>query len=479
MTVSETKKKTRNVTPKIDCPHVAIMTRPHSTQSSCRLAARTTAFIEQHTAWKADVRKAFADGKDLPVFPASKIPNPNTGITSRSAYEKMVDSFNDEGGNDFPPSYNPVLVDLVHRLGCASLRRGSVKNHSAPPADWNEEEYGSWYHTDVVDGETVQTPSGWYFDSKPPRHCHAKRAEMLIDEPDKNILVFDGVRYVVGTGTHDGAACFLIWQTKGGDYRLGDEARKRMSLAGNKDVRNVVFRIEDTPTEGGGVVVQGRWDGISEMVYLPGQVLTAGCLHNDDGVMTAKDIRGLSDDVTGLKFVPLSAPIVGKAVAWSKLWAEISRHNGGGGKEIDSIRNICVNGKRVDPGEFTPFGLRGSQCDMPAYLVASGTGKVEEGHFSMGVVIGSRSNVQYNVSVGEARAAAAEKKTTKKKSKKVVAEPDATDDAAPPIEADTANEVEAEVTPVAEVVEAEVVEAEVVEADTETNVVNEGIRLAD
>jgi hypothetical protein len=252
-----------------------------------------------------------------------------------------------------------------------------------------------------------------------------------------------------------------------------------MSLAGNKEVRNVVFRIEDRPNNEGGFTVKGAWGDVRELVYLPGQVLTAGYLHDSKGnMLTAKEIRALDADTKGLKFKALEAPIVGKPVPWSKLWAEIQtdkasikamRERGGrsesndpGTPQTKAITNICVNGKRVDPSEAVPFGLKGSQIHQVAYLVASGEGKIEQGHFSMGVVIGERANAEYNVGVHAAKAEAGEteeapapkaakpkapKATKPKASKPKASKPKAAEkpaDAAPPVESDTADEPETE-----------------------------------
>ncbi len=486
-----TTKKTggkRNETPKLDCPFVAILTRPHPTESSGKLATRFAEFAVVKEAWTGEVRKAYAGGakkNDLPIFPTGKFVNPNTGLMSRSAHNKANAEYDEavDAGRKTPvclPRYSPVVVDLIHEMNAVSLRKGSLKNHPNPPKDWNEKEYGSWYHdwTDE-DGEKIQEASGWFFDPKAPRRCHAEKAEILVEEPETNILTFGNLRIVCGTGTHDGSAVFMVNQTSHGNYRAGDLTRKRMSLAGNKDVRNLVFKIEDRANNGGGFTVKGNWRDVREMVYMPGQVFTIGFLYDSNGKqIDAKTIRGLDGDTKGLRFKGLDEPIVGKAVLWSKLWAEIQvadkkaikamRDRGGrsdefeaGSTQTKSITNICVNGKRVDPSEAFPFGLRGSQIHMPAYIVATGEGKIEEGHFSMGVILGERSNDQYNVTVHEPKGdseaeteevetPAPKRQTRATKHKKAAAAPKKkaaakATDAAPPVEADTAEEVEADV----------------------------------
>lgn len=462
----------RNATPKlISCPFTANLTRPHTTESSGKLATKAAEFGGTKEGWTGDVREAFADGTkaaDLPEFPVKAFVDPNKGQLSRKAHEAVVDEYNEavEAGTKTPAMqgrYNPVLVDLIHSMNCLSLRRGSTAKHSRPPKDWDEKANGPWYHEyEDEDGEMIQEASGWFFDKKMPRRCHAERAELLIDDVDTNILTFGNHRFVVGTGTHDGSAIFMVNQTSHGNYRAGDVTRKRMSFAGIPEVRNIVFKIEDKPNNEGGFTVKGKWVDVREMVYMPGQVLTAGYLYDSKGkVLDAKAIRALDEDTKGIRFKALEAPIVGKAVPWEKLWAEIKvadkaaikkmRERGGrsdeyeaGDVETKAITNIRVNGLRLDPSEAFPFGLRGSQCDMPAFLVATGEGKIEDGCFAMGVVIGARANYPYNVGVhaakGEDEETPAPKAKAKAKAKAKGKKSSQPSDAAPPVESDTADE---------------------------------------
>ena len=502
----------RDETPALECPYVANLTRPLTTEATGKLAEKLPGFVEAAKAWKASVREAFtkanAEGvaADLPIFPPGKFINLNAGQMTRKAIETLEDE-----GDVLPSRYNPVIVDAIHVSNAVSLRKGSTsrfwneeREKYVAPKDWDADKYGSWWleWTDD-DGKVQRDPSGWRLDQKMPRRCHAVTAESMIDNHELYILTFGNLRIVCGTGSHDNAAAFNIWQTKRGNYRAGDETRKRQSLAGNKAVRDVVFKIEDRPNNGGGFTVKGGWANVREMVYMPGQVLTAGNLYDSKGKMlTAKEIRALDGDTKGLRFKSLSEPIVGKVIPWAKLWAEIKvadkpaitkmRRRGGrsgefeaGNVETKSITNICVNGRRVDPSEAFPFGLKGGQSHMPAYVVATGEGKIEEGYFGMGVVIGERANEARNVGVHEARGGSeieaeaeaeapapkpkaakkakpkADKKATKPKAeKKAKPEVEPKPDAAPPVESDTVDDPE----PVT--VDAED-ETEVVGADSE------------
>jgi hypothetical protein len=458
----------QNRTPALDCPRIADFRTPHSTESSGRKATALVTFAARKAAWTAAVRKHFADGgakKDLPVFDPKHFPDPNSGIQSQAAYEKQVDRWNKDDEVEFGPRYNPVLVDLVCEMNASCLRRGSKLTR--PPSGYDEKVWGSWYLVGE-DGERT-VPSGWFFDKK-PRRCHAKRAEELVTEPEKNILTFGQNRYVVGDGTNVRSGPMLVWATSRGNYRAGDDARKRMSLAGNKDATDVVFRIEDRSNNGDGVTVKANWNDIQEVVFMPGQALTAGFLFNEKGErLTAKDIRGLDPKTTGLKFKTvrqaLDGPIVGKAIPWDKLWVEIQRIEGKAGikklreregrsesDEVDqtpqkrSKTNIRTT-MRIAPNEAFPFAFRAVECDMVPYIVNEA-----DGSFSMGIVVGDRSNFEYNVGVHQAKAEEVKEveeapKPTKSKAAKgkkgKAAKKAKPADAAPPVEHDTAEEPEA------------------------------------
>jgi hypothetical protein len=463
----------KNKTPALTCPVTVDFRTPHSTESSGKLASACAIFADKVTTWKAAVRKHYAEGgkaSEVPQLDAKHFPKVNTGIQSMASYNKDVDRWNDGETVEFYPRYNPVLIDLVHAMNATTIRRGLGSKHPRQPSNWDEKALGPWHLLDDDGEHTI--PSGWCFDKSMRRRCHAKRAEDLVDDPDKNILTFGSNRYVVGDGTIVRCAPMLTWATARGNYRAGDAARKRMSIAGNKDVVDVVFRIEDRANVGGGVMIKGDWDDVKEMVFLPGQALTAGFLFDAKGKrLSAKAIRGLAEDTKGLRFKTVSAelggPIVGKQIARDKLWAEIQTIEGRGGlqrlreregrseaEDVDTtpqnktMTNLKVT-TRVSPNEAFPFGLRAAQCDMVPYILND-----QDGEFSMGIVIGDRSNLAHNVGVNEAKADAVEEveeveeapapkkaKKAKKASKKKDAKPA---DAAPPVEADTADETEEE-----------------------------------
>ena len=133
--------------PLTSCPYTTDFTRPHSTESSGRIAQKAVEVQAAKEIWKQEVRAAFKDGakaSDLPEFPVSKYANPNTGQMSLAAYDKLNIEYEDAIENEtkppvMPPRYNPVLIDLTNAMNCMSLRRGSIAKHPKPPKNWDEE----------------------------------------------------------------------------------------------------------------------------------------------------------------------------------------------------------------------------------------------------------------------------------------------------------------------------------------------------
>jgi len=124
----------RNATPKLTtCPYVANLTRPHTTESSGKLARKAVDVMVAKESWRADVRQAFADGTDLPEFPVSKFANPNTGQLSRAAFEKLNDAAR-PGTMGEADSGLSGLLSSVPRLSYAGISRrwtfaGSAQGH--------------------------------------------------------------------------------------------------------------------------------------------------------------------------------------------------------------------------------------------------------------------------------------------------------------------------------------------------------------
>lgn len=460
--------------PKLRWDGVADCRGPHTTETSGKLAAALTTFYEKAEEYKAACKAHVAGGgtaADMPQFNPKHFPDVNKGKLSQSAQEKREErEYNGEEVEGYP-KYNPVLIDALKAIKPTSrLRRGKDSDHPKPPRDWDEKEYGSWYVLDEDDERNA--PSGWFFDEAEPRRCHSVSAEKMVVDPAKSIITFGNNRYVVGNGTFPGAAVMLLLTTKRGNYRAGDLIRKRMAHAGDKNVPDVVFRIEDRANNGGGVTLKGDWkNNIKAVVYMPGQAMTAGFLFDSNGKrLTAKQIRALDSKTTGLKFKTvrqvLDDPIKGKDIPWSAIWKELqvvdkenlSKMRKRVGRSDDYVKGspqACSHHNhevttRVGPHESHPMGNRSCEADVVPYKITGG----EEMFF--GSVIGDRSNFNYSTKVedeveveveveGEVEETTpkAAKKTAKKRTKRA-AKPKPEDEA-PPVEAETENEVEAEV----------------------------------
>lgn len=446
--------KRRNAIPKLQCED-ADCRFPLTTDASGRLAAGLLTFTEREAEFKKLWKEHVGGTGKAPQFNPKHFPDLSKGAMTQAALEKIDDR--EFAGEDVvrPPRYSPIFVETVIAIRPKlRLRRGAASKHPKPPSDWSDRKYGSWFELDEDDERTIQ--SGWFWDKVMPRRCHSKTAEKMVTEPEKNILTFGNNRYVVGDGTVVRAAYMLVSATKRANYKAGDQIRKRMSLAGNKDALDVVFRIEDRANNGGGVTLKSKWrHGIQEVVMLPGQAMTAGFLFNAKGKrLSAKDIRNLDADTKGLKFKTvnqvLGGPLVGKEIPWSSIWEELNvvdkanlaamRKREGRSEEYEkgspqacSLHNHEVT-CRVGPHEANPHGFRAAVLDMVPFKITGG----EELLF--GAVIGDRSNLEHSSKevdeVDEEETTPKPKRKATKKAKPA--------DAAPPVEADTAEEIEEE-----------------------------------
>ncbi len=426
-----------NVIPKFASEEILNTRLPLSTEAMGRLAAALTAFEEKVVTWKAACKKHYADGGKLSDLPAQPtMPDPNKGAMSQTSYEKLLDRIADgESGVHDIAWYNPVRTDMARRLHCGFLRKSNDQKKA--PSNWDTNLWGNWKHEDT-DGE-FSIPSGLIADTVSPRLQHATSVERLVVDPKKNILTLGSNRFVVGDNTLKGCAAMLLRPQTGGNYLAGDLARRRMSIAGNVDALAVVFKVEDKANNGGGVTIKGNWTPhVNEIVFMPGQALTPGFLHDAKGKrLDAKAIR--ASDGKGLKFKPLTTPIVCKAIPWDRLWKEIQvigkesisdmRKRDGRSEEYEkgspqenSKTNLGTT-RRVAPTGPNCFGFRAAQCGVVPYYITEDD--------AQGVVIGSRGTHPYDVKKPKKVVAPkAAKKATSKKT---------TSDAAPPIVADTAD----------------------------------------
>jgi len=388
-------------------------------EATGRQATKLVAFTEAKKEWADACRKARIDGESMPDFPVSKVPDPNSGSLLRKPWEGLVKRWN--GGEDdvlFPPTYSPVLIELVKALECSHIRK-SNKTSLRRPGWWDDEKYGSW---NTLDGDGEYTwPSRWYRETDSPRRVHAIKAEELVENPDKNIFQVGSARYVVGNGTHGGAAVFLCnAHAEGKNYGHIERQRKRLSLAG-QDVKDIVFRIEDRANCGGAVRLTIDTDG-NEICFMPGQAMTPGRLVSGGSkTIDAKDIRKMAADgiPKGVKVsfqaITIKDPVVCPVVSFDeKLWPAVKEAEGGKGvkklrdrKARGSAEKATPEGKtrtnartlcRVIPTEFHPFGLKSLQMGMIPYFEFD-----VDGNMSQGVVIGARSNFYHNVTGQEAR----------------------------------------------------------------------------
>lgn len=436
-----------NVTPALKCPFVIDLRRPYSTDASVKLAAiynKTAAAIED---WKSEVKAHYAGGgkpSDCPEFDAYPTEKSVNGLMmTEAAFDKMLDS---DEGCPFP-RYNPILIQLASLLNATCLQ-SSIKQKN-PPKNWDEAKYGSWWIEYEEEGETIQEPSGWKFVEK-PRGSHANTVEELVTEPETHIITVGSNRYVVGGGTLPTAAIFQMNGFKSGNFRAGDVVRRRMSVANDKRFTDLIFKIEDKPNNGEAYVMKVNGGEVTEVVFLPGQVVTAGYLHKGGKALSCKDIRKL-DAAKGTSFKAVKAgELVGKEVTFDDMWPEIQssdrkaikamRERGGRSEEYEAgdtktkTRTNLGTTARTNFRQSTPFAVRCVQLNVVACTHSLGGGE-----FAMFVAV-DRSSVNHNITVTAEAEEEAAPKATKKKATSKKGKTETTEEAAAPIEADTATE---------------------------------------
>jgi len=133
-----------NKTPALECPIKMDLRTGQSTEASGKLATSLVTIAGQIVEHKASVRKHFADGGkvgDVPEFDPKHFVDSNKSCMTQKEYDKEVDRYNAGEDVEFPPRYNPVVVDLAHTQNAVTLRRGALSKHPSPPKDWDEKKW--------------------------------------------------------------------------------------------------------------------------------------------------------------------------------------------------------------------------------------------------------------------------------------------------------------------------------------------------
>ncbi len=499
-------RKQTTPTPKLKCDVVVGFQTPYPSDACGRVATQLVKFEEEFAAWRSGFRAHITEGKSAASAAKFDPRHFMSGIDrmrmSQSAFERLEDKWAEQLEADvdsdvvFGSRYSPVVVEVVHAMNCRHIRRGQPSKHPRVPSGWDVKFHGEWMYRDEDGKRTI--PSGYFFDSTMPRKCHATSVEQMVTDPDDNIFTIGNNRYVVGDGTNVRSAAQLVSSQDRGNFLHGDMARKRLSLAGIPGVADVVFRIEDRPNNGDNAfTARGFSSDVGEIVFRLGQVTTPGFLYRGTKRIGAKELRTMDADTKGLTFKScMSEPIIGKQVPWDAIWAEIQVIAGRGGiaklrerggrseDDVDSSPQdkSLVNANttcRVEPSQYA-YGFRASQLGMVPVKYCDA-----DGNISMGVVIGARSNVDYNVGVNDAKAELADeadeapapaakkaaapkakvakkKATAKKTAKKKAAKKKDTTIAAPPVDADSDAdaEVDSDADDLADGSEADLVAAE-------------------
>lgn len=381
---------------------VADLTRPLPPEAVQAMATKLVQFKLDIADYRETCRTAFTAGKkasELPPFPVSKLPNPNAGRMSRAAYSKLVADYNEAIEDDrtpplFPPRYCPVEVDMVQLLGCTVIRRGQAQK---PPREWNDKRHGPWYHKNPETGER-DVCSGWVLDSSRQRGCH-QAVDKMVNDPDNNIVTLKNARYVIGAGPKaSDAALNQMDCSKRGSYGAIWDVRRRICMAKSR-LTNVVFRIEDHSSNGGAAVKVAM--GGVDNYFMPGDCATPGHLVIGDKELTAGQIRkAVADDTNGIRFKPLKEMILGDWISLDETFPEIKKAFKASKKDATILNSLVQC--RVSHDEGYPFGFRAASVGIvPCFrwLYDGNSYSLE-----MNLAVGTRTNVEINVSKLQARA---------------------------------------------------------------------------
>lgn len=342
---------------------------------------------------------------------ANAKPSLNKGVMSVTAWTKHVSdraAAIKAGKKASPPIniYQPVVMQHANNVG-AIMAYTPDPPAKRRPGKWNDNQLGQW--------------EGGELDS--PRLHHEQDVKDLIVNPDENVVKVGRLgEFLVGNG--ETSAIHLVHMSKTGGFRNIHRATKEAGDTENiKGVDRLVAHINSK------IVTMTLEDG-SELVWLPGQVLTWGYLHrgNNSQPMTPTQVRGIGEDAEGVTFKALESPIrlencdpmkvaarVSKimsaadtkdaegATDWDRFVARKPR--GEGKKSRDPLERVMENAGtccRINPKVIRCNGLRALQIGLPIFTCFEGS--IEQPKVRIAVAVGARLPVGFSENVWAFRA---------------------------------------------------------------------------
>lgn len=314
---------------------------------------------------------------------AGENPSPNTFLLSREDFRKQWEAFEAalEDGKTPPsiaPLYQPLWIQHAVATNARVVRAGQTSKHTTKPKDWSDA-WGEW-----TKGRYISKPGDG-------RRCHNPDARTMVTKRDENVLALLGADFVIGTT--DTPAIMLINASETGNFGNNITAGKDASLSECKGIRNLVGRFNprikkeniDDGTKPGGLVVWGE-----------NQVVDWGYLMRKGEQMTPAQIRKAveADDLSGIEFKELEAPIVGKSLTKDQFWTAVKRAMSLAGTrddnektDLDRFEKRKARSGRKTETEVRSFGNFKTQCRVnfnqvfPFGLYNSQTGIVPVIHF--------------------------------------------------------------------------------------------------
>ena len=361
------KRKTRQPRPQSD--QVWNMTRPYSPETALELG------------------QALAAGESV----------------SPSRFKPMgVNALNEalEAGNR-PATYQPVVVEHVHRINARTIQNGQAAKHPDKPVDWKDG-YGKWEKGMYI------APHGAL------RRCHQPDVTRMVYDREDNVvtlrLASGEVTVILGTSDDDGKttcpAILNVISGKSGNYSANIEALKRTSLA-QKLSRNAFNNLVGfVNTE----FVTETFDDGSVVVWGPGQMVEWGYIRRGGkNILTPHQIRLAveKDNFDGMTVDFIDEPIAGEGVTladWYEACEKImksQKDESGESKVIPfdkAVYNLRVQ-SRTSPTEAFPFGFFGCQLGIVPCFFYGDDIETE----MVRIVVGTRVGVEFCENKREAK----------------------------------------------------------------------------
>lgn len=288
--------RTRKVKTGQDQPQVLPLMRPPNPDSVLEVARRFHA--DPNSVNFSDLKNCLLSAADWRAI--------------STAYDEAV-----EAGKtlpELPYYYNPAWFRIANRLGFNIAYQGKAAVNDKAPKHWP--------------GSLPTWQPGMRVKASTNNHVRDLRRNVEGFEDGKSQFLVEFGRLCVVIGDNDNPAHLMLSGSKGeSTYSAGLSVLKNLAFKEQESkLERLVFSINTQPQ-----TLRMSGDGSKrggEVTVLPYESATAGYLQRDGRNMTYQQIRDAveSGETSGIKFVPLDAPIIGETrVSQSQLVQGVKR----------------------------------------------------------------------------------------------------------------------------------------------------------